>query len=361
MLLTIWYGLAMILVFYLLAVICDRYFVQALEIISKRLKLTDDVAWATFMAVWTSAPEFFTAVVAILTATKDVWAWTIIWSAIFNILVITWCSALVLKKSKALEKKSFWRDSIIYLLSVVLLYVTFSDGIISLYESILYILLYVVYIVVLAKRRTLTNNHSIAVEDISDDLRAEELALEKKSWIIWVIMQKVDQFFDALFPNLDKKPGLYGVSFALSILFIILLSAALVHSGVWFAEWLWIPPVIIALTILAWWTSIPDLLSSVVVAKKGKADMAVANAVGSNIFDILICLWLPWLIYILWTWESIQVPTTWLYESILVIIWIMLIMLFYMVMNKYKIDKSYWIMLIGMYLAYLAYQIYLAY
>jgi Ca2+/Na+ antiporter len=72
MLLTIGYGLAMLIIFYLLAVICDRYFIQALEIISKKLKLTDDVAGATFMAVGTSAPEFFTAVIAILTATKDV-------------------------------------------------------------------------------------------------------------------------------------------------------------------------------------------------------------------------------------------------------------------------------------------------
>jgi sodium/potassium/calcium exchanger 4 len=122
-----------------------------------------------------------------------------------------------------------------------------------------------------------------------------------------------------------------------------------------------IPQVIIALTILAGWTSVPDLLSSLIVAKKWKADMAVANAVGSNIFDILICLWLPWMVYILWTWESIVVPTTGLYESVLVILGIMVIMMFYMVAGKYKINKTYGIMLIGMYLAYLAYQVYLAY
>ncbi len=66
---------------------------------------------------------------------------------------------------------------------------------------------------------------------------------------------------------------------------------------------------IIALTILAGGTSIPDLLSSLIVAKKGKADMAVSNAVGSNIFDILICLGLPWMVYILRTGQSVQVGT----------------------------------------------------
>ncbi len=361
MLLTIGYGLAMLIIFYLLAVICDRYFIQALEIISKKLKLTDDVAGATFMAVGTSAPEFFTAVIAILTATKDVWAWTIIWSAIFNILVITGWSALVLKTAKSLEQKSFRRDSIVYFLSVVLLYITFKDWTITLYESLLYIWLYIIYVIILSKRRTITNNHEEAVEEIADDIIAAEEEFEKKSWIIWIIMQKVDSFFDMIFPNLNKKPQLYGISFTLSILFIIALSAWLVHSGVGFAEWMGIPQVIIALTILAGWTSVPDLLSSLIVAKKWKADMAVANAVGSNIFDILICLWLPWMVYILWTWESIVVPTTGLYESVLVILGIMVIMMFYMVAGKYKINKTYGIMLIGMYLAYLAYQVYLAY
>lgn len=351
----------MIFIFYLLAVICDRYFIQALEIISKKLKLTDDVAWATFMAIGTSAPEFFTAVIAILTATKDVWAGTIIGSAIFNILVITWWSALVLRTAKSLEKKSFWRDSITYLLSVVLLYITFRDGTITLYESLLYIWLYVLYILVLSKRKQISNHQEQQLEDISDDIQATEQQLEKKLWIIWKAMSKIDQFFDLIFPNLNKKPGLYIVTFSLSIIFIIALSAGLVHSGVWFAEWMGIPQVIIALTILAWWTSVPDLLSSLIVAKKWKADMAVANAVGSNIFDILICLWLPWLVYILRTGENIVVPTSWLYESVLVIIGIMIIMIFTMVSSKYKINKTYGIMLIWIYIAYLLYQVYNAY
>jgi len=50
------------------------------------------------------------------------------------------------------------------------------------------------------------------------------------------------------------------------------------------------------LTILAAGTSVPDLLSSYVVARQGKGDMAVSSSIGSNIFDILVGLPLPWLI-----------------------------------------------------------------
>jgi len=56
-----------------------------------------------------------------------------------------------------------------------------------------------------------------------------------------------------------------------------------------------IPDPVMGLTLLAAGTSIPDLLSSVIVARQGAGDMAVSSSIGSNIFDILVGLPLPWL------------------------------------------------------------------
>lgn len=50
------------------------------------------------------------------------------------------------------------------------------------------------------------------------------------------------------------------------------------------------------LTFVAAGVSVPDALSSLAVIKEGLGDMAVSNAVGSNVFDILVCLGLPWFI-----------------------------------------------------------------
>ena len=58
-----------------------------------------------------------------------------------------------------------------------------------------------------------------------------------------------------------------------------------------------IPDVIMGLTILAAGTSVPDLLSSVIVAKQGHGDMAVSSSIGSNIFDVAFGLPVPWLFY----------------------------------------------------------------
>ena len=57
---------------------------------------------------------------------------------------------------------------------------------------------------------------------------------------------------------------------------------------------------IMGLTFLAAGTSVPDLLSSVVVAKQGKGDMAVSSSIGSNIFDVAVGLPLPWLCFVVY-------------------------------------------------------------
>ena len=58
-----------------------------------------------------------------------------------------------------------------------------------------------------------------------------------------------------------------------------------------------IPVYVLGLTLLAGGTSVPDLLSSVVVAKAGKGDMAVSSSIGSNIFDVTVGLPVPWLLF----------------------------------------------------------------
>jgi len=50
------------------------------------------------------------------------------------------------------------------------------------------------------------------------------------------------------------------------------------------------------LTLIAFGVSLPDVIASLLVVRDGLGDMAVSNAVGSNVFDILVCLGVPWLL-----------------------------------------------------------------
>jgi len=85
--------------------------------------------------------------------------------------------------------------------------------------------------------------------------------------------------------------------FIISLGWIALFATALYEWTVLVANTIGIPSTIAAITILAGGTSIPDLLSSYVVAKQKKADMAVSSSLGSNIFDITVGLPLPWLCF----------------------------------------------------------------
>jgi sodium/potassium/calcium exchanger 1 len=85
----------------------------------------------------------------------------------------------------------------------------------------------------------------------------------------------------------DKKKW-FLVTFFGSIIWIFIFSYLMVWMANQTGETIGIPDEIMGLTILAAGTSIPDLITSVIVAKKGFGDMAVSSSVGSNIFDITV-------------------------------------------------------------------------
>lgn len=80
--------------------------------------------------------------------------------------------------------------------------------------------------------------------------------------------------------------------FPLTFLGSILWIAAYSYLMVWWAnragQTIGIAPEVMGLTFLAAGTSIPDLITSVIVARKGFGDMAVSSSVGSNIFDVTV-------------------------------------------------------------------------
>jgi Ca2+/Na+ antiporter len=142
------------------------------------------------------------------------------------------------------------------------------------------------------------------------------------------------------------------------VLVIIALSYVLVEAAVKIAHILHIPTAIIALTVLAVGTSIPDLLASMAVAKKGRGDMAVSNAVGSNIFDILIGLGGPWLIVLAWKGGTVQVATENLLSSVFLLFATIIGIFFLLFVRRWSVGKRAGWLLIGVYLIYIAWNIF---
>ncbi|XP_051992843.1 sodium/potassium/calcium exchanger 2-like isoform X2 [Xyrauchen texanus] len=95
----------------------------------------------------------------------------------------------------------------------------------------------------------------------------------------------------------DTSKKFFPITFLGSISWIAVFSYLMVWWAHQVGETIGITEEIMGLTILAAGTSIPDLITSVIVARKGLGDMAVSSSVGSNIFDITVGLPFPWLMF----------------------------------------------------------------
>mmetsp|Transcript_13913 Transcript_13913/g.16576 ORF Transcript_13913/g.16576 Transcript_13913/m.16576 type:complete len:330 (+) Transcript_13913:896-1885(+) len=92
----------------------------------------------------------------------------------------------------------------------------------------------------------------------------------------------------------DKWKDYFTRTFSVSIAWIAVFSYFLVWWATIVGDIIGIPTVVMGLTVLAAGTSIPDAISSVVMARLGQGDMAVSSSIGSNVFDILVGLPIPW-------------------------------------------------------------------
>ncbi|XP_041832542.1 sodium/potassium/calcium exchanger 4 isoform X1 [Melanotaenia boesemani] len=88
----------------------------------------------------------------------------------------------------------------------------------------------------------------------------------------------------------------FMLSFVLSTVWIAVFSYLMVWMVTIIGYTLGIPDVIMGITFLAAGTSVPDCIASLIVARQGLGDMAVSNTIGSNVFDILVGLGVPWAI-----------------------------------------------------------------
>ena len=88
----------------------------------------------------------------------------------------------------------------------------------------------------------------------------------------------------------------FVLSFFCSVFWICVYSYVMVWMITVIGFTFGIPDTVMGLTFIAAGVSVPDALSGVAVVKEGHGDMAVSNAIGSNVFDILMCLGIPWVL-----------------------------------------------------------------
>ncbi|XP_078591322.1 sodium/potassium/calcium exchanger 5-like isoform X1 [Branchiostoma floridae x Branchiostoma japonicum] len=363
--------IATLYMFLALAIICDDYFVPSLERISEALGLQPDVAGATFMAAGSSAPELFTSIFGVFVSRDDIGVGTVVGSAVFNLLFIVGLCGLLVGTAITLTLWPLLRDCSVFLISVAALVIVMYDGKIHWYEALTLVVLYCLYVVLMYFNPRLSAAFSSCCSRAAHQSENEETSLMKpvtekdtddeetvqeepnypfkapsQLWrrVLWVIGLPLTTLLVGTVPDCrrDKWKRWYPVSFVMSVAWIGVFTYILVWMVTVIGFTAGIPDTVMGLTLVAIGTSVPDAMSSVLVSKEGEGDMAVSNAVGSNVFDILVGLGVPWFFktVVIETNSVVPIQSGGLVYSAITLLSTVLILLFTMWLNRWRLDRK---------------------
>ena len=275
--------------------------------------LTDGVRGATINAVGSSIPELFTTLFSLmLLGEVDNFAFgigTTAGSAIFNGMIIPAVAILAvigygIAKKVNVSKKVILRDGIGLIIAELILIYMISGNYLTWGHGLVLMLTYVVYV---AYMFTTMNKaeESTAVEQ-SQEVEEEHLIEKKQSILKAFILLDFEDVF------VRKKINTFNAWMLLlfSMLVIGLACIVLIHSCELLSEELGIATYFIAVVLASAATSVPDTILSFRDAVAGEYDDAVANALGSNIFDICFALGFPLFAFTLFNGPIIMTPET---------------------------------------------------
>ena len=212
----------------------------------------------TIVAIGTASPEIAVSIQAAANGQGDLTLGNVLGSNIFNILFILGVTSIV--APIVIAEQLIRKDAPLLLGISLLAFVLAFDGNLGAFDGIILLLLVAMYVFFALKQ---SRSESEAVQ--------KEYAEEYK--------QKESR---------TQKSIILNSAFILAGLGLLVLgSNLLVDSAVRIAKALGVSELVIGLTIVAIGTSLPEVATSVIAALKGESDIAVGNAVGSNIFNLL--------------------------------------------------------------------------
>ena len=241
------------------------FFVEGASSIAKRMHIPTIVIGLTIVAFGTSAPELAVSLPAAIKGSNDIAIGNVVGSNIFNLLVVIGVSAMI--SPLTVKRSMIKKDYPLSILAAVLLGVLCLDSVLFHAKettlgrmdgvSLLVCFVFFMYITVregLRGRKDAKKEHEDEVENMSFPIG--------KSIVLLVV-------------------GLAGIVFGGDLS---------VEGAKEIARAFGLSEALIGLTIVAIGTSLPELVTSIVAAKKGESDIALGNVVGSNLFNIFFIL-----------------------------------------------------------------------
>lgn len=285
------------------------FFVEGSASVAKKFHIPALIIGMTIIAMGTSAPECAVSISASLKGNNEMAISNVIGSNIFNLLVV--CGACALFSPLTVQLSILKREFPFCILTGVLLLVTCYIGmVVGRVDGIIFLLIFVAFIVfmIISSRKSASSG--------DDDIKERSMPVS----IVFIIG---------------------------GIAAIVCGANLVVNASSDIAASFGLSQTLIGLTVVACGTSLPELVTSLVAAKKGQVDMALGNVIGSNLFNIL---------FVLGSAAAIS-PIAVINNNIidLIIMFVVSIIVWFFSSSGRKIDRKEGICMLAMYIIYLVY------
>ena len=227
--------------------------------VAQRLRIPEMVIGLTIVGLGTSMPELCISLVSALKGTSDLAVGNVVGSNIFNTLLIVGVAAMVAPIT--ILRSTVWKDMPWSMLAGVLLAVLCFDGCVSRLDALILFAIFLIFM-----GYTLYQAKKGKAEMSAEEARSARTPLAAAGLII------------------------------LGLACLVVGSNVFVDAATRVARALNVSDAVIGLTIVAGGTSLPELATSVVAARKGQSAIAIGNVIGSNVFNVLLIIGLTGLI-----------------------------------------------------------------
>jgi cation:H+ antiporter len=243
-----------------LLILGGNFLVKGSSVLAKIARIPEMIVGLTIVSIGTSAPELFVNIKSALIGSTELAISNVVGSNIANILLILGIGAIIIPIS--IERDTHTKDIPFAILGSLILWILTSDvfidkasvNILSRVDSFILISFFLIFMWYLFSK----------AKNDSKDIKEESFSLKEK--LVAILSVPAGIFILALGGNIT------------------------VDGAISLAQVLGVSERIIGLTIVAVGTSLPELVTTVIAAMKGKTDILIGNIIGSNIFNIFFIL-----------------------------------------------------------------------
>lgn len=280
--------------------------------VAQRMNIPQIVIGLTVVAMGTSMPEFFVSLTSALKGTADLAVGNIVGSNIFNTLVIVGVTAMVAPMN--ISRHTVERDLPFSMLASAMLLIFGLDNMVGRWESAMLFMVFLLFMAYTLRTASKGTNE------------AEQAPTKSMSpWmaVLWIVI---------------------------GLVCLVVGSNIFVSGATELARMWGVSEAVIGLTIVAGGTSLPELATSIVAAKKGQSAIAIGNVIGSNVFNVFMILGVTGLI------KPMQTQGITLVDLSLLLISAVLLWLFSF--TRYKVERWEGGVLVLVFAAYLSWLLY---